>query len=95
MADHLAVVTGGTRGVGATVLPGTPLLVDARGHGHPGAACAGRPAHFSRPWSLHLADSRGRVGQAAALGPEGGRRAPLARRRSGPAPRPAHLRRAP
>jgi hypothetical protein len=28
-------------------------------------------------WPLHLADSRGRVGQAAALGPEGGRRAPL------------------
>jgi hypothetical protein len=93
MADHVAVVTGGTRGVGATILPGTP--VDARGHGQPGAARAGRPAHFQRAWSLHLADSRGQVGQAAALGPEGGRRAPLARRRSGPTPRPAHLRRAP
>jgi hypothetical protein len=93
MADHVAVVTGGTRGVGAAILLGTPL--DARGHGHPGAARAGRPAHFLRAWSLHLADSRGRVGQAAALGPEGGRRAPLARRRSGPTPRPAHLRRAP
>jgi hypothetical protein len=28
-------------------------------------------------WSLHLADSRGRVGLAAALGPEDGRLAPL------------------
>jgi len=91
MADHVAVVTGGTRG-GAAILPGTPL--DARGHGQPGAARAGRPAHFQRAWSLHLADSRGRVGQAAALGPEGGRRALLASRRSGPT-RPAHLRRAP
>jgi hypothetical protein len=95
MADHLEVVTGATRGVGAAILPATPLLVDARGHGHPGAARAGRPAHFQRAWSLHLADSRDRVGQAAALGPEGGRRAPLARRRSGPTLRPAHLRRAP
>jgi hypothetical protein len=29
-------------------------------------------------WPLHLADSRGRVGPAAALGPEGGRLAPAA-----------------
>jgi hypothetical protein len=28
-------------------------------------------------WSLHLADNRGQVGPAAALGPEGGRLAPL------------------
>ncbi len=93
MADHVAVVSGGTRGIGATILPGTP--VDAGGHGQPGAARAGRPAHFQRAWPLHLADSRGRVGQAAALGPEDGRRASLAPRWSGPAPRPTHLRRAP
>jgi hypothetical protein len=93
MADHVAVVTGGTRGVGAAIFLGAAL--DARGHGHPGAACAGHLANFQRAWSRRLADSRGRVGQAAALGPEGGRRAPVARRRGGPTPRPAHPRRAP
>jgi hypothetical protein len=35
------------------------------------------------PWPLHLADSRGRVGLAAALGPEGGRLALLPARRGG------------
>jgi hypothetical protein len=40
------------------------------------------------PWSLHLADSRGRAGQAAALGPEGGRLAPLPPGRQG---RPAGM----
>jgi hypothetical protein len=42
-----------------------------------------RPLMAAAPWPLHLADSRGRVGQAAALGPEGGRRAPLPARRGG------------
>jgi hypothetical protein len=94
MADHVAVVTGGTRGFGGTNPLGTAFL-DARGHRQPGAAVAACAAHFETAWSLHLADSRGRVGQAAALGPEGGRRAPLARRSGGPTTRPAHLRRAP
>jgi hypothetical protein len=39
-----------------------------------------RNAMAAAPWPLHLADSRGRVGQAAALGPEGGRLAPFAGR---------------
>jgi hypothetical protein len=92
MADHVAVVTRGTRGFAANAL-GTARPVDARGHGRIGTPLAGRPAPFATTWSLHLADSRGRVGQAAALGPEGGRRAPLERRSGGPGRRPAHRRR--
>jgi hypothetical protein len=94
MADHVAVVTRGTRGFTAANALGTARRLDARGHGRLGAPLAGRPARFVTAWSLHLADSRGRVGQAAALGPEGGRLAPLTRRPGGPGRRPAHRRRA-
>jgi hypothetical protein len=79
MADHLAVMTGRTRGFTVANALGAALRVDARGHGRLGNPLAGRPARFATAWSLHLADSRGRVGPAAALGPEGGRRAPLTR----------------
>jgi hypothetical protein len=47
-----------------------------------------RNAMAAAPWSLHLADGRGRVGQAAALGPEGGRLALLPERPGRPAPSP-------
>lgn len=93
MADHVAVVTRGTRGFTAANALGTARRVGASGHGRFGIPLAGRPVRFATPWSLHLADSRGRVGQAAALGPEGGRLAPLTRGPGAPGRRPAHRRR--
>lgn len=104
MADHVAVVTGGGRGIGAAiarrlgadglaVVIADPGAADRAAVRVPGAGArptrAAAAATLATPglgegslmaeaaWSLQLADSRGQVGPAAALGPEGGRLAPL------------------
>ncbi len=76
MADHVAVVTGGGRGIGAAIVPRRPTRAAAAATlATPGLGEGSLMAEAA--WSLHLADSRGQVGPAAALGPEGGRLAPL------------------
>ena len=100
MADHVAVVTGGGRGIGAAIarrlgadVIADPGAADRAAVRVPGAGArptrAAAAATLATPglgegslmaeaaWSLQLADSRGQVGPAAALGPEGGRLAPL------------------
>jgi hypothetical protein len=91
MADHVAVVTEDWRGICVAIArrPGRARptarldtsFLPAWAQAHQ------RNVMASAPWSLHLADGRGRVGPAAALGPEGGRLAPLSQRPGGPAGR--------
>jgi hypothetical protein len=91
MADGVAFVTGGTRAIGGAIaLPRLPrpipaataatLLPRPRVPTLGARLLATSPPVLEATWPPHLADGCGRVGLAAALGPEGGRPATLPER---------------
>jgi hypothetical protein len=89
MADHVAVVTQVGHDTGVVIARRLAAQRLARQLVNP-LLPAPPPPHQRNvtaraPWSRHLADSRDRVGRAAALGPEGGRLAPLPARPGTPA----------